>query len=288
MTFRNFSCIALLSLFASFALAHSQTVHISEGGANSCADIHVSFDGEPAAMAEESLTIPGNVPLNVEPGQNGGVFASGYDGSQFQVSACKMARSQADLTGLRAQYAGDQLTASGTESDRSIVYFIVKAPRSASISIKTHNGPVSVTGLAGNVQVHTENGPIKIRKTSGDVQAVAQNGPINFSGDTGHVQLHATNGPVHLSLAGTHWNGVGVEASTDNGPLSLSVAADYNSGVEVRTDGHSPMTCEANLCSNVRDFSESERSLRIGNGQTVISVSTHNGPVRIATSHDVL
>jgi len=288
MKLRPILCIALLAFFATVAFAHSQNVTVSDHGARTCADIHVSYDGEPAATAQESLTIPGSVSLNVLPGDNGGVTVNAYDGSQFQVSACKAARTQADLANIRASFAGDQLTASGAEAYRSVVYFLVQAPRSASIAVKTHNGPVSITDLAGSVQVHTQNGPISIRHTSGEVQAWAQNGPISFSGDSGKVELHATNGPVSLSLAGTRWNGSGVEASTENGPVTLHVASDYSSGVSVRTDGHSPMSCDADLCRNAGNFSERERSIDLGSGDTIIHVSTHNGPVKIASARETL
>jgi Putative adhesin len=289
MKLRLFLCIVALAFFGATAvLASNQSVNISEHGAHSCADVHISYDGDPAVMAEESLTVPGNVPLNITPGQNGGVTLTGYDGSQFQVTVCKAARTQAELANMRAQLTGDQLTATGSEQGSSLVYFIVNAPRSASVSVKTHNGPVDVSGLSGNVQVHTQNGPIKIRKTSGEVQAYAQNGPISFAGDSGRIQLHASNGPVQLSLAGTHWNSGSVDASTENGPVSPYVSPDYPSGVVVRTDGHSPMSCEADLCRDARQFSEPGRSIVFGSGDPIIKVETHNGPVNIAGARDVL
>lgn len=287
MKSRLFACIALLA-FTTFAFASSRNVTVSQHGVTSCADIHVSYDDGPAVTSEESLTVPGNVPLNITPGRNGGVYVTGFDGSQFQVTACKTARSEAELQGIRAQFSGDQLTTTGTEQGSSMVYFIVKAPRSASISVKTYNGPVNTTGLDGHVELWTQNGPIHIRKTSGEVQAYAQNGPIDFSGDTGNVQLHAMNGPLHLALAGTHWNGEGVQASTENGPLTLNLTAGYNSSVRVRTDGHSPMSCEADLCRNARKFDEVGRSIVFGSGDPIIKVETHNGPVTIASAHDVL
>lgn len=287
MKSRLFACAVLLA-FVSVAFASSQNITVNHNGVSSCADIHVSYDDAPAVTAEESLTVPGNVPLNVTPGRNGGVYVAGFDGSQFQVTACKAARSQAELQGIRAQFSGDQLTATSAEQSSSIVYFIVKAPRAATISVKTYNGPVNTTGLDGHVELWTQNGPIKIRKTSGDVQAYAQNGPIDFSGDSGKVQLHATNGPLHLALAGNHWNGEGVEASTENGPVALNFVEGYSSGVRIQTDGHSPMSCEADLCRDARKFSGPGRSIVFGSGDPIIKVETHNGPVNIASAHDVL
>ena len=287
MKLRLTLCTAAL-IFATAAFASTQNIHVSDHGVATCADVRVSYDDGPAVTAEETLTIPGSIALNINPGQNGGVYVTGYDGSQFQVTACKAAPTSADLQNMRAQFAGDQLTATGADQSSSIVYFIVKAPRSASISISTHNGPASISDLSGAVHVNTTNGPIKIRSTSGDVDARAQNGPIDFTGDTGKVQLHATNGPVKLALSGSHWNGAGVEASTVNGPVALYVATGYNAGVVIRTDGHSPMSCEANLCRNARDFHENAREIEVGTGATVINLSTHNGPVKIATSREVL
>jgi hypothetical protein len=288
LTTLRLTLCAILLAFTATAFARSQNVNVSDHGAKTCADIHISYDGGPAITDEESLTIPGSVPLNITPGKNGGVFVTGGDGSQFQVTACKAAPSQQELSGIHAQFAGDQLTATGTDEGSSIVYFIVKAPRSASVSVKTYNGPAAVSDLSGQVQVHTQNGPITVRRTSGDVQAWAQNGPISFTGDTGNVQLHATNGPVSLSLDGSHWNGSGVEASTENGPVSLYLGADYNSGVHVRTDGHSPLSCDSSLCRNAQNLDDREHSIDLGTGQTIIHVSTHNGPVHIAASREVL
>src|SRR5689334_17361993 len=96
MVLRTFAFIAISAALATTTVA-SQNVNISDRGASSCSDIRVTYDHQPAATAEESLTIPGNVPLNITPGQNGGVNVTGYDGSQFQVTACKAARSEADL-----------------------------------------------------------------------------------------------------------------------------------------------------------------------------------------------
>jgi len=282
MRFRTIAAIASAILLICAGLS-AQSMNVSHHGANTCSDIQVTYDDQPAATAQESLTIPGNVPLKINPGHNGGVNVTGADVSQFEVQVCKAARNQQDLASLRAQFVGDQLTGS-SEPDRSTIFFIIKAPRSASVNITAHNGPVKVSDLAGHVELHTENGPISIRRTSGDVQAYAQNGPIDFAGDSGKISLHAVNGPVQVNLNGSHWNGEGVDASTQNGPVALYVARDYNSGVHVRTDGHSPMSCAADLCRNAGNFDERAREIEVGSGQTVINLSTHNGPVKIATA----
>jgi hypothetical protein len=70
--------------------------------------------------------------------------------------------------------------------------------------------------------------------------------------------------------------------------VALNIAAGYSSGVRVRTDGHSPMSCEADLCREARKFNEPGRSIVFGSGDPIIKVETHNGPVNIAGVHDVL
>jgi Putative adhesin len=281
MTSRTILVAASMLLLAASSFASSQTVNAGDN-VRACGDLHVTFDNHDAVRAEESLTIPGSIALNINPGNNGGVYLSGYDGSQYDVKVCKLAETQADLANLRAQHAGESLTVTGTDRDHTLVYFIVRAPRSASVSVSTHNGPVSATDLDGSIQLRTENGPISIRKTSGEVQATAVNGPISFTGDGGKVTLHATNGPIRLALNGTRWNGSGVEASTENGPVSLFVARDYASGVVVSSDGHSPFRCEADLCRGT-SF-EDGRRVELGAGAPVVNVSTHNGPVSIKTA----
>jgi hypothetical protein len=48
------------------------------------------------------------------------------------------------------------------------------------------------------------------------------------------------------------------------------------------------MHCDASLCRNASEFNDDERKIEIGSGQTVINVSTHNGPVKVATNREVL
>jgi hypothetical protein len=71
----------------------------------------------------------------------------------------------------------------------------------------------------------------------------AANGPVSLKGSSGDVKIHAVNGPLTIALAGTRWDGKGLEADAKNGPLTLKVPDGFSSGVRVETSSHAPFSC---------------------------------------------
>ena len=54
------------------------------------------------------------------------------------------------------------------------------------------------------------------------------------------MKIHAVNGPLTIALAGTRWEGKGLDADAKNGPLTLKLPDDFASGVRVETSDHAP------------------------------------------------
>jgi hypothetical protein len=278
--------LTLLVVPAAFARGrHSRNVSIStedDETITSCGQIRVSFDDEDAVRAEEQIDASGLRSLVVKADYNGGVHVTGWDGSGYQITACKAARTAADLADLHASLRGNELTTTGPEDRQSIVYFLVRAPRGADLKLEATNGGIGLRNVSGTVVANTTNGPISIRESSGTITADAQNGPIDLAGGSGTMKLYAQNGPIGVKLAGTSWNG-SIDAQTQNGPLTLKVPRDYRSGVVVESDGHSPFSCRAEACrQSIRSWDDEDaRRVELGSGATVVRLSTHNGPVSV-------
>jgi DUF4097 and DUF4098 domain-containing protein YvlB len=222
--------------------------------------------------------------LRIRSDRNGGIHVRG-GASSFAVKACK-ASALSDARDIRVRVSGNEVSADRGDDNYTVVYYIVSAPRGASLDLSSNNGPIAIHAVDGSVTAQAHNGPIAVKDSSGTLDITTQNGPIAFDGDSGNVKLHAINGPISVRLAGSGWNGGSLDAATENGPLSLHLPRGYRSGVVVESDGHGPVTCRAEACRDVRRFNDDgeddrPRRIELGSGSRAVTLSTNNGPIAI-------
>jgi len=250
-----------------------------------CDQIRASFDGERIPVTEETLDARGVRTLTVHMERNGGVYVTSSDDGTYSVKACK-ASAFGDASSIHAGISGGTVTADGPDRSDWVVYFLVRAPRNASLDLSAHNGPIAVRDVYGSITAHTQNGPLSLKNTGGTIDASAVNGPVSFSGDSGAVKLRVQNGPLSVKLSSDFWGSGSLDASTENGPLSLKLPQNYRSGVVVETDGNGPVSCKAVACRGVRAFNDDgeqdrPRRIELGSGGMVVHLSTTNGPLSI-------
>jgi DUF4097 and DUF4098 domain-containing protein YvlB len=257
-----------------------------------CSAIHVTYNDRNVPVVEENVPVSSLRSLKVRSDRNGSIRVIGTTSSTYGVKACK-ASALGNVNDLRVNVSGNEVSAGHIDNEaRSIIYFLVFAPRNAQIDLNATNGPISVDGVDGSVTAHALNGPIAVKASSGTLDIHTENGPISFAGNTGNVKLRANNGPISVKLDGSGWTSGSLDASTENGPLSLKVPASYGSGVHVETDGNSPVSCRGASCRAAKKaYAESSsdddfaprwpRQLDFGSGARAVSLSTHNGPVSV-------
>jgi len=254
-----------------------------------CADLDVTFDGELAVRAEERLSFSvSSAPLHVRGSKNGGVHVLGGEGKDFSVLACKAApdgpEAEEVLRQIRLKQLAGQLTVEGPLGDDWAGFLIVRAPKNSALEAEATNGPISVHDFAGTFAARTTNGPISAKQFSGKLEARVQNGPIDIEDASGDLNLEAQNGPISVRLAGSNWQGRGLDARTQNGPVSLRLPAGYRSGVLVEASGHSPMSCEDDVCAEAqRTWDNRARRIQFGGDPVVVRLSTVNGPVTVGS-----
>jgi hypothetical protein len=248
-----------------------------------CAQIEVSVAGRSVPVVEESVPTQSLRSLRLVSGPNGGIRVTGWDGG-YEVKACK-ASALGNGSDVHVLLNGSEVTATGPDDGQWVVYYIVRAPRTASLDLQAHNGELSVRGVSGTVAARTENGPIALHDVSGTIDGTVINGPIAFSGASGAVKLTSTNGPVSVTLTSADWSGGEVEAHTTNGPLTLHVPHGFRSGVVAESQGHGPVSCRSERCpaaqADVVGGEPTPRKIQLGSGPAVIHVSTVNGPVAV-------
>jgi len=285
--------LTLLSLATTLSASgryrhHGMSTSVDDDGlVDNCGAIRVTINDRPAMRSEESVPVSSLRSLNIRAPQNGGVYVIGGTSSGYEVTACKAAWYDDDLNQIRARVSGNAVTADGPGGGDWTVFFIVRAPRGASLDLRTTNGPISLRGVNGNVTANAVNGPICARESSGTMNLETENGPVLLDGGSGTMKLSAQNGPVTVKLRGTSWDGT-IEAHTQNGPASLRIPAGFRSGVVVESDGHGPVSCRAAACREARRTwdDEDNRKIELGSGPTVVRMSTVNGPVSVRESDD--
>ena len=265
------------------------STHWSDGPAADCSDLHIRLNDErPTIEAEERTVSKGEAAvLRVHELENGGVQVRGWDKDTYSVTACKAAVGGDGarlLSQIKLAVQGGEVSVSGPHGDRDdwTVYLLIRTPRAADIEVTAHNGPVSFYTVDGKITTRATNGPISLKDCSGEADISAQNGPISFSGTSGKLRLHTQNGPITVSL-GSNWDGSELVADAVNGPLTLRVPSGFRSSFLVESNGHSPVSCHASICSDARKtWDDEHRRIEYGSGSPVIRLSTENGPISVA------
>ena len=272
----------LLLALSGMALAGNQNEVTCRHGENNFGDEMET------SMTQEQFTVPmGGAVLKVTAARNGGVKLIGTTGNEYEVTVCKYAgadsKGEADqlLTKITTEHSANSISLRGPDDSHWTASLIIMVPQGANMSVSSRNGPISAKGISGTLALDAQNGPIAIKEVKGKVTAHAQNGPISFHAASGDYKLETQNGPLDIDLA-TDWQSGTLDASTQNGPVSLNLPKGYKTGVEVRSDGHSPMECSADACSEARKtWDDNGKKIEFGSSNPVIHISTHNGPVSV-------
>jgi hypothetical protein len=265
------------------------STHWGDGPAADCSDLRIRLNDErPTIQAEEkTVTRAEAAVLRVHEVQNGGVQVHGWDKDAYSVTACKAAAggdAARILAEIKLTVQGGEVSLSEPHGEHGdwTVFLLIRTPRAADIEVTTHNGPVSFYSVDGKITTRATNGPISLKDCSGEADISAENGPISFSGNSGKLRLHTQNGPITVAL-GSNWDGSELVADAVNGPLTLRVPAGFHSSFLVESNGHSPVSCHASICSDARKtWDDEHRRIEYGSGSPVIRLSTENGPISVA------
>ncbi|MCL1871389.1 MAG: hypothetical protein FWF90_13385 [Promicromonosporaceae bacterium] len=155
----------------------------------------------------------------------------------------------------------------------------VTLPAGTQVQVRTSNGEVVASGLAGDVDLHTSNGRIEAANIDGRLTARTSNGAISVRDAAHDVTLRTSNGTIQAANVGGS-----LEAQTSNG------------AVEVRTVGGDASAQTSNgridvekVSGNVVARTSNGRVTVTGTGEPVrLTISTSNGSqtVQGATSQD--
>ena len=211
--------------------------------------------------------------LTVDAAPNGGVSVTGWDKDSVHVLLKIQAQGSDDSEArdiaqqLHVVNDHGRLSVDGPRSRRWAswsVSFEIFAPRHVDVDLSTQNGPLAVEDITGRIRLDAQNGPLDLNSVAGDVQA------------------HAQNGPLHVTLAGTRWEGAGLDAETQNGPLVLEVPDGYNAQLETGTvNGPMDIGFPVTVQGRIGVGSRRRITTTLGSGGPTVRAVTTNGPAVI-------
>ena len=219
---------------------------------------------------------PGRGVFNIDPGTNGGVQVEGWDRDSVAVHA--RIRSSAESLGTARSLArevhvgrqGNNISAEAPETERResvSVELVVYLPRRSDVVAETVNGPLAARYISGSLDLNTQNGPLSLVGVSGDVRA------------------RTVNGPLSVRLAGSRWEGAGLDAETSNGPATIYIPEDYSANLETGTR-NGPFDTDIPLNVTLRGGRWDNRNITttLGRGGAPIRIVTSNGPLSLRRS----
>jgi len=156
------------------------------------------------------------------------------------------------------------------------VSFDVYVPEQCDVTARTHNGPVTVTSLTGDVDLQTHNGEIKVDTNGGRLAAQTHNGSITASYGGNDLSLQTHNGRIEADLS--RCSAVDGKLITHNGGVTVTVGESASAVIDASTH-NGGITCRVPMVEGTIE----NRKLhgRIGEGEGSLSIRTHNGGVRI-------
>ena len=209
--------------------------------------------------------------LAVDAGRNGGISVEAWDRNEIRVRSVitTTARDEASArqiaSGVQIEAGGGRVAATGPSTEGRegwSVSFRINVPRQTDLDLNANNGGITIANVSGNIRFDTTNGGVRLTDLSGDVR-----------GET-------NNGGLTIVLAGTRWEGNGLDVQTSNGGVTLTIPEGYNAELSTRTVNGGfrsdyPMTVQGEL--NPRHGIQTT----LGSGGPPVTVRTTNGGVNI-------
>ena len=214
------------------------------------------------------MTVASTGSIAVDGGKNGGIKVRGTDRSDVLVRACVQAWGTSEEAarsiagGIRISTTGT-IKADGPEENGWSVSYELLVPRNTDLNLKAHNGGISIYGVRGRLEFETLNGGLHLSEIGGDVRG------------------RTTNGGVHVTLAGTRWDGSGLDLITTNGGVHVSIADSYAANIETGTTNGGFHSNVPGLSAPAKDDQNRyQRSTRVS-----ASLNGGGAPIRVMTTN---
>ena len=159
----------------------------------------------------------------------------------------EQAQELAEKVEISLEPSGDGLTARIKKPTRLInksvgVSLDVTVPGRTNLELVTHNGPVEVADITGDVRATTHNGRVETQRVSGSAVLTTHNGKISVKQTSGNAKLRTHNGSVKAYYAEASPSDSDISIVTHNGSIELETPPDLSARIEASTNNGSIKT----------------------------------------------
>lgn len=182
------------------------------------------------ATTDQTFAVNGAPTISVQD-HNGTIAITRGAENSVVVHATKRAATDDLLAKLQVniQQDGDHITIDTTGDNTAgfgffgnhgmAVDYQIQVPAHADLTpIRSSNGRIDITGIAGQFDLTTSNGIITARDVDGTVSAQTANGRVSIMGGRGTLRLGSSNGIVEVQDVQAN----GLDLSTSNGRVSFA------------------------------------------------------------------
>lgn len=214
--------------------------------------------------------------------RNGSVTVRSDDVDAVEVDVTVSGRTVAAIDGttVAAEETDDVIllqTSFGDDVDASkvSVSLTVRCPDGVRVGrVRTTNGSVEVTDVAGDATVESSNGSVTAENVAGSVALGTSNGNVRAEGIDGLRGAKTENADVVVDVPALSGD---TEIRTSNGSVDAALAPDLDAALTVATD-HGSIDVEG-LDLSSAETSETRVSGTLGDGTHELSVTTDNDDV---------
>jgi len=229
------------------------------------------FDRDRARHCEiREQSLPSIGSLNIDAGPNGGATVKGWlradvlirarveaSGETEGLAAIMASRVTIDGSGGRVRATGPELA---NNSGWSVSYEIF-VPQVTDVTLKTHNGGVTVSDVRGRIHFDAVNGGVHLKRVAGEVSGATVNGGID-------VELTSDTADSRQ-----------MELSTNNGGVTVAMPSNYSARIQAET-GMGRIQSDFPLPATT-DGKARRLEFSLGTGGPPIHITTGNGGIRL-------
>jgi DUF4097 and DUF4098 domain-containing protein YvlB len=200
---------------------------------------------------------------------NGGLSVKGWERSDMLVRARvetwapTEAEARTIARQINVQTAGGNIRADAPDFGRErgwAVSYEIFVPQRTDLSLKAHNGGISISDVRGNIDFDAVNGGVSLKRLAGSVHG------------------RTVNGGLSVELTGQRWDGDELSVSATNGGISLAMPENYSARLETRTvNGRVSIDFPVAIEGKI----DRELSVDIGSGGPLVRATTTNGGVSV-------
>jgi len=186
----------------------------------------------------------------------------------------KSAKELAEEVKIELQPSGNKLIAKIDKPDfmrnRSVsVNLDVTIPNQTDLELATHNGPIKVANIRGNINNETHNGAVTVSQVAGIIKLKTHNGSITCKEISSNAQIRTHNGRVKVSCSET--------AS----PVCIYFVSPPNLSADADISTHNGTIKNSLPILLKGEIKGNKIKGTIGKGEGKLYVETHNGSIEV-------